>query len=107
MSNNKTDIERYIDSAKPFARPILKYLREIVISECPDIDEKLKWSVPNFIYRDNIICNMAAFNEHCSFGFWLSSQMNDPEKILIEKEKRGGLGNLGKIRSLKDLQPIE
>jgi hypothetical protein len=65
-------IDAYIDKAAPFARPILKYLREIVHAGCPDVEETLKWRMPHFDYK-GMMCGMAAFKEHCAFGFWKST----------------------------------
>ena len=35
---------------------------------CPDVVETLKWSVPHFENKGTL-CAMAAFKEHCRFGF--------------------------------------
>jgi uncharacterized protein YdeI (YjbR/CyaY-like superfamily) len=45
---------------------------------------------------------MASFKEHCSFGFWKASFMNDPKKFL-QVSDRGSMGNFDRITSLKDL----
>ncbi len=39
---------------------------------CPDVDETMKWSFPHFQYK-GMLCSMAAFKEHCAFGFWKGS----------------------------------
>ena len=48
----------------------MEYLRELIHKGCPDVEETIKWSRPFFEYRGAILCNISAFNEHCSFGFW-------------------------------------
>ncbi len=45
---------------------------------------------------------MAAFKNHCAFGFWKSAIMSDREKIMEVKD-RGAMGNFQKITSLSDL----
>jgi uncharacterized protein YdeI (YjbR/CyaY-like superfamily) len=45
---------------------------------------------------------MASFNNHCSFGFWLQSEMSDPYGI-FKRAEQGGMGSLGKLTALNDL----
>jgi uncharacterized protein YdeI (YjbR/CyaY-like superfamily) len=94
-------IDEYINKSAPFARPVLQHVRELVHEACPEVAETIKWGFPHFTYK-GILCSMAAFKQHCSFGFWKASIMKDPERIL----KRAGkteMGNFGKIASIKDL----
>lgn len=100
----KTDkrVELYISKAATFAQPILWHITELVHKACPDVEETFKWSFPCFIYKENILCSMAAFKQHASFGFWLESKMKDPDKVLSRGKKREGMGHLGKLTSLKD-----
>jgi len=61
----------------------------------------MKWSFPNFEYK-GLMCNMAAFKNHCSFGFWKASLMKD--KTLVKNaESESSMGHLGALKSLKDL----
>jgi len=93
-------VDAYIASAPAFARPILQHLRELVHAGCPDVEESMKWSRPHFMHK-GLMCGMSAFNEHCSFGFWLG------EMVLGEKgkdsEQSEGMGHFGRITSLADL----
>lgn len=93
-------IDAYIESAKPFAQPILKHLRKVIHKACPDIEEKYKWSSPHFDYQGPV-CHMAAFKEHCAFGFWKSALLKDPEGLFTEKDN--AMGVFGRILSIKDL----
>ena len=43
---------------------------------CPDVEETMKWSFPHFDYK-GMMCSMAAFKEHCAFGFWKASLILD------------------------------
>ncbi len=94
-------ITTYITRAQPFAQPILNHIRALVHMACPKVEEKIKWGMPFFDYKGPM-CNLAAFKQHCSFGFWKASLMSDP--ILVETAKSEvAMGHLGKITSLKDL----
>ena len=101
----KTDkrIELYISKAAPFAQPILWHITELVHKACPDTEETFKWSFPCFMYKNNILCSMAAFKQHASFGFWLEAKMKDPNKVLSRGKARNSMGHLGQLKSLKDL----
>jgi uncharacterized protein YdeI (YjbR/CyaY-like superfamily) len=100
MPKNK-QVDAYIAKSADFAKPILTHLRELVHTACPEVNEVIKWGFPNFDYK-GVMCNMAAFKEHCSFGFWKASLMKDPKKILQASDK-GSMGNFNRITSLKDL----
>ena len=101
ITNPKVDA--YIGNAQPFAQPILNHLRKLIHKACPEVEETIKWSRPFFEYRGTIVCNISAFKEHCSFGFW-GLEM---EKVLQDAKavKNGGMGSLGKITSANDLPP--
>jgi uncharacterized protein YdeI (YjbR/CyaY-like superfamily) len=96
-------VDTYIAKTQPFAKPILVYLRGLIHKGCPEVEETIKWSRPFFDYRGVILCNMAAFKEHCSFGFW----GEEIGAILREAEvaKDGGMGSLGRITNVRDLPP--
>ena len=99
-------IDAYIAKAQPFAQPILKKLREIIHKACPDVTETIKWGMPSFEYMGPM-CGVASFKQHCSFGFWKASLLNDPEGYLQERSAQGGegMGHLGRITTLKDIPP--
>jgi uncharacterized protein YdeI (YjbR/CyaY-like superfamily) len=97
MAEKNPKVDAYIAKSAEFARPILVHLREVVHAACPDVEEAMKWSFPNFMYK-GMLCSMAAFKEHCAFGFWKGSLVvaNDPAG-----EK--AMGHFGRITSLSDL----
>jgi len=101
-TTNDTRIDAYIAKSAEFARPILEHIRKLVHKACPDVTETVKWSMPFFEYNGTILCNMAAFKQHCSFGFWNASQLKDKERVLQIKD-RNAMGHFDRITSLKDL----
>ena len=98
MSKKDPRVDAYIAKSPEFARPILTHLRELVHATCPDVEETMKWSFPNFMYK-GMFCSMASFKEHCSFGFWKGSLIVKDGKRETEK----GMGHLGRITSMSDL----
>ena len=96
-------VDAYIEKAAPFAQPILTHLRELMHKACPRVTESVKWSMPFFIQQGVILCNMAAFKQHCAFGFWgrEMTKMLAKDGLLSSK----AMGALGRITSMKDLPP--
>jgi uncharacterized protein YdeI (YjbR/CyaY-like superfamily) len=102
MSSFNKSIDAYIAESADFAKPILNHLRELIHTACPDVEEKMKWSMPFFDYKGEMMCHMASFKQHCAFGFWKGAIMKDP--VLRETAaSEAAMGHLGKITSLKDL----
>jgi uncharacterized protein YdeI (YjbR/CyaY-like superfamily) len=102
MATKNKAIDAYIAKSAGFAKPILNHMRELVHKTCPEVEETMKWSFPHFDYKGEMMCDMAAFKQHCSMGFWKAALMKDP--ILMEKAKSEvAMGHLGRITSLKDL----
>ncbi len=94
-------VDAYLAKVQPFAEPIMEHLRELVHKACPEVEETIKWSRPFFEYRGVILCNMSAFKEHCTFGFWgeeIGAVLREAKAL-----RPGGMGSLGRITSLKDL----
>ncbi len=95
---------QYILNSKDFAQPILIYIQSVVHKACPEVEEQIKWAFPSFIYKGKILCFMSSFKEHCAFGFWLASKMQDPDSIFKDSnDKNSAMGQFGKLRSIKDL----
>ena len=101
MAERKPTVDAYIARSAPFAQPILEHLRELVHATCPEMHEAVKWSMPFFLHRDTILCNMAAFRTHCSFGFWDRSMA--PQLEALGVLSGAAMGSLGRIRSVADL----
>jgi uncharacterized protein YdeI (YjbR/CyaY-like superfamily) len=99
MGTRDPRIDAYIEKSADFAKPILDHLRDVVHATCPDVEETMKWSFPHFMY-EGMLCSMASFKSHCAFGFWKGAL------VLGDASKdTEGMGNLGRITSVKDLPP--
>lgn len=101
MSATDPRIDAYIKKSAPFAQPIMKHLRALVHKACPEATETMKWGFPHFEYK-GILCSMAAFKQHASFGFWKFSLMKD-DKQLLNKVGKTEMGNFDRISSKDDL----
>lgn len=101
MSTKDKRVDAYIAKSKDFARPILNHLRKLVHQGCPDVVETVKWGMPSFEYK-GLLCGMAAFKEHCTFGFWKAKLMDEYDRRLAVAGE-AAMGHFGRIASLKDL----
>jgi uncharacterized protein YdeI (YjbR/CyaY-like superfamily) len=98
MGRKDERITAYIAGAPEFARPILKHLRAVVHEACPQVEETLKWKMPSFEYK-GLLCGMAAFKQHATFGFWKG-------RLIVDTNGRKGeeaMGQFGCLTSVRDL----
>lgn len=95
-------VDAYIQKAAPFAQPILQHLRALVHKACPATEEKIKWGMPHFDYKGEMMCSMASFKQHVSFGFWKAALMKDTS-LMETARTEVAMGHLGRITCLKDL----
>lgn len=102
MATKEKKIDAYIAKSADFAIPILNHIRELVHKTCPGTEEKIKWGMPFFDYKGEMLCHMAAFKQHAVMSFWKASLMKDP--ALMENAKSEvSMGHLGRLTSMKDL----
>lgn len=96
-------LDEWIAEQAAFAQPILTYLRSAVHEAVPDATETMKWSRPFFVVNGTLLAYMAAFKQHCGFGFW------SPEMTAVLAAdgiaEPGSSGSFGRITSLEDLPP--
>jgi uncharacterized protein YdeI (YjbR/CyaY-like superfamily) len=93
-------VDAYIAAAPAFAQPILERLRAAVHQACPDAEETMKWSRPQFTLDGRVFAGMSAFKAHCSFGFW--DRRNESVAALPEPTEKA-MGQFGRIESVRDL----
>lgn len=96
MATRDPRVDAYIAQSADFARPILLHLRKLVHAACPEVSETIKWGVPHFDHK-GMMCGMASFKGHCTFGFWKGSL------VLGGNAERTAMGHFGRIASLDDL----
>lgn len=100
MGTRDPRVDAYIARSADFAKPILTHLREVVHAACPDVEETIKWSFPNFTYK-GMLCSMASFKQHCSFGFWKGALVVGTPGSDGDGER--AMGQFGRITALSDL----
>lgn len=101
MGKKDPRIDAYIEKSQDFAKPILTHIRKLVHQASPDVEEKIKWGFPHFDYK-GMMCSMASFKKHCSFGFRKAAIMADPHK-LMSRVGETAMGSFGKLTAISDL----
>lgn len=96
MARRDPRVTAYIAQSAPFARPILRHLRAVVHEACPEVEEALKWGMPAFLHH-GLLCGMAAFKAHATFGLWRSRE------VLGVQGDRDAMGSYGRITAVADL----
>lgn len=96
MPSRDPRVDAYIGESADFARPILAEIRARVHVACPQVEETIKWGMPSFTHAGGILCGMAAFKRHVSFGYW-------KHVLVMGQAERDGMGSYGKMSTLADL----
>jgi len=99
--NYNRRVDAYIEKAQPFAQPILNHVRELAHKGCPDVQETIKWGMPFFEHRGEILCCVAAFKKHCRFGFW-----GKEIRVVLREAKVAGMDKSGwfdRVTRVEDL----
>jgi uncharacterized protein YdeI (YjbR/CyaY-like superfamily) len=101
MPTKDPRVDDYIANSATFAKPILKQVRKLVHAACPKVEETIKWGFPHFEYKGTL-CSMAAFNQHCAFGFWKGKLIEGLAEFKGAKNETA-MGQMGRITSTDDL----
>ena len=99
MGTRDPRVDAYIAKSADFAKPILTHVRDVIHAACPDVAETMKWSAPHFEYK-GMLGGMAAYKEHCAFGFWKGA--------LVTGDATKGpeaMGSFGRLTKISDLPP--
>ncbi|HET7585399.1 MAG TPA: YdeI/OmpD-associated family protein [Gemmatimonadaceae bacterium] len=98
MGTRDPRVDAYIARSAEFAHPILTHLRGVVHDACPTVEETIKWGMPFFMHH-GILCMMAAFKAHCTFGFWKGALIVGNAGQTAD----AAMGQFGRITAVSDL----
>jgi uncharacterized protein YdeI (YjbR/CyaY-like superfamily) len=101
MRRKDPRVDDYIAQSADFAKPILRHLRKVVHAASPEVVETLKWGSPSFMHK-GIVCGIAAFKEHCVFGFWKHALLSD-RLAGLQRGDGEAMGQFGRITSVSQL----
>jgi len=101
-TNHNPKVDSYIETAEEFARPILAHLRELIHATCPGIIEEMKWGIPHFDYKGEMMCIFAAYKKHCSYSYWKNALMRDA-RLKANSDLAAAKRIMGKLTQVADL----
>ncbi|MBX3659873.1 MAG: YdeI/OmpD-associated family protein [Ramlibacter sp.] len=104
VAQRSPKVDEYLANSAEFARPILEHLRKILHAHCPELVEEIKWGIPHFDYKGEMMCMFAAYKSHCSFTFWKQSIMTDA-RLKKNPDLPAAKRFMGKLTSVSDLPP--
>src|SRR3989442_10962091 len=105
MAKKDARVDAYIAKSADFAKPIMKQIRKLVHAACPDVEETLKWGFTTFMHK-GMLCGMAAFKVHCTFGFWKHALIFAKNQSAKSAEDEA-MGQFGRMTSISDLPQDE
>jgi len=70
-------VDAYAKKAEDFAKPVFAHLRALIHATCPEVVEDVKWGIPHFDCKGDMMCIFAAYKKHCSFTFYKDELMGD------------------------------
>jgi uncharacterized protein YdeI (YjbR/CyaY-like superfamily) len=102
MGKKDPRVDAYIAKSADFAKPILRHLRRLVHSACPNVEETIKWGFPFFIHH-GMLCSMAAFKQHCAFGFMRRAKGALGDWRAIGGASDSAMGQFGRLENVSEL----
>jgi uncharacterized protein YdeI (YjbR/CyaY-like superfamily) len=102
QTNRNPKFDAYLAASEDFAKPIMMHLRSLLHTTCPEVVEELKWGIPHFDYKGEMMCIFAASKKHCSFGFWKDALMADP-RLKANSSLPAIKRFMGKLTKIEDL----
>jgi uncharacterized protein YdeI (YjbR/CyaY-like superfamily) len=102
MAQFNSKVDEYIAKSEGFAKPILEYLRNLIHSTCPNVEEDVKWGTPHYAYNGDHLCMMGGFKNHCSFSLYKAESMKDKE-IAASVKAGKKFGYMDKLKSVAEL----
>jgi hypothetical protein len=94
-------VDGFFARQPPALRPILDELRKLVGEAAPEAESSLKWGMPFYSIRGNVLCALAGFKGHVNLILpGPPGTYADPEEHL---QGSGKTGKHLKVRTLEEL----
>jgi len=97
-------VDAYAEKAEDFAKPVFAHLRALIHATCPEVIEEVKWGIPHFDYKGDMMCIFAAYKKHCSFTFYKDALMSDA-RLKANADIPAAKRFMGKLTNVADLPP--
>ncbi|WP_341674779.1 DUF1801 domain-containing protein [Niveibacterium sp. SC-1] len=101
-SKHSAKVDAYIEEAEDFAKPVFAHLRALIHEMCPEVVEEIKWGIPHFDYKGDMMCIFAVYKKHCSFTFYKDALMSDA-RLKANADHPAAKRFMGKLTDVADL----
>jgi hypothetical protein len=98
MSRRDPRVTAYINERAPFARPVLRRLRQVIRSSNAGLEETIKWGMPTYLHEGKLVCGYAGFKAHCALWFWKG-------RTIVGRKPAEAMGNFGRITAVDEVPP--
>ena len=98
--NVNPEVEAWFESYENPQKPLVRAVREVILSADDRITEAIKWQAPTFIYRGNLASFYPRSKQHVSLMFHQGASLPDPDGLL---EGEGDTSRVAKFTSAADL----
>jgi hypothetical protein len=94
-------IDAFFAKQPPALRPIVEALREIIEQAAPDAESAIKWGMPFFSIRGEMLCAIGAHKSHVNLILHgAPDTFADPDGLLTGESKMGRHLKLTKVEDL-------
>ncbi len=86
----KTVIEKYIDEQTEDVQVILTNIREMILKEFPEVEEKFSWNMPQIYYKGSVVW-FANFKAHIGLFPEPQAIVDFQDRLVGYKTSKGGI----------------
>ena len=70
-------VEEYLASLDPVKARTLRSVIDLILTEFPDLDSKISWSVPQIHRNGKYVAGICAYKHHLTFAPWSARVIED------------------------------
>jgi hypothetical protein len=76
------ELYKFLERRPENTHELFFLVREFILKNNPETDEKLKWGVPAYIHKGLQTNYIMVNKSHITFGFMMGNHLKDPQKLL-------------------------
>ena len=82
--------EVYILKQKEPLQSIMLYIRQVIFDAVPEIDEKYKYNIPFYYYKEKPVCyiNILKGTNYVDLGFWDGFKLSNKHGLLKSNNRK-------------------
>lgn len=76
----------------------------MIIRECSELKEEIKWGIPCYSYNEKNVLVLAAFKDYCSISFFKGTLLSDPDNLMTSPGENSQAVKQFRFRSVQEVQ---